>query len=58
MDSETEQRYDELKLLAQALDNAKKNGLELEFLDFFLVDYKTNGDILGAIWYADCEWDL
>lgn len=58
MDSDTEQRYEELKLLSQAIDNAKKCGLELEFLEFFLIDYKNNGDILGAIWYADCEWDL
>lgn len=58
MDQEYEKMRGELSALIAAIDNARANGLEYEFLEFFLRDYKTSGSIPEAIWYADCEWDL
>jgi hypothetical protein len=49
---------EELNALFDALRHAKKNGLEYEFMEFFLSDYGNNKSVPGAIWYANCEWDL
>lgn len=48
----------EIDVLIEALGWARKNGLEHEFLEFFLSDYATTNDILSAIDHANREWDL
>jgi hypothetical protein len=48
----------ELSALFSALEYAKLNGLEYEFMEFFLRDYGNNKSVPGAIWYANYEWDL
>lgn len=49
---------DELEGFLFAYENAKVNGLQYEFMEFFLRDYQHNHSIGEAIWYAECEWDL
>lgn len=49
---------DELEHFMVAFDNAKANGLQYEFMEFFLQDYQRNHSIDEAVWYAECEWDL
>jgi hypothetical protein len=48
----------ELSAFFSALEYAKLNGLEYEFMEFFLRDYGNEKSVPGAIWYANCEWDL
>jgi hypothetical protein len=48
----------ELSAFFSALEYAKLNGLEYEFMEFFLRDYGNEKCVPGAIWYANCEWDL
>ena len=48
----------DLKRFFEALNAARQYGLHYEFMEFFLLDYKHNGDILEAISYANREWDL
>ena len=58
MTEEDRQIRQELSALFSALDWAKLHGLEYEFMEFFLRDYGNNKNVPGAIWYANCEWDL
>lgn len=41
-----------------ALKWATDNGLQYEFMEFFLRDYGNNKDVIEAIDYANDEWDL
>lgn len=44
--------------LALFIKNAHKAGMELEFLVWFLSNYKRSGYVDGAIYHATREWDL
>lgn len=58
MTEEDRQIRQELSAFFSALKWAKVNGLEYEFMEFFLREYGIGKSVPNAIWYANCEWDL
>jgi len=58
MTEEDREIHKEITNFFDALEWATKCGLQYEFMEFFLRDYGNNKSVPGAIWYANCEWDL
>lgn len=49
---------DAVKTLIESIKWARESGLEVEFVQFFLDEFKRTGNVYESIWYANCEWDL
>lgn len=47
-----------LERFFEALSWARMNGLQVEFMESFLLDYGNTRDVLSAIAFANREWDL
>lgn len=53
-----DQHFENLQRVVNALDWARKQDLDLEWLGSFLDDYCESNNIPAAIEYANREWDL
>ena len=54
----TEDIFKESQIFLIGLDHARKHGMESEYVQWFLDDYKTSHNAQQASWYAFREWDL
>jgi hypothetical protein len=53
-----EDKVKQTKDFIASLNWARDCGLELEFVEFFLDEFKRTGNVYESIWYANREWDL
>lgn len=53
-----EDEVNEAKAFIDAFIWSRECGLDVEFVQFFLDEFKRSGNVYEAIWYANCEWDL
>lgn len=56
--AEYDNHFAQLTQVMNALDWARKQSLDLEWLSSFLDDYCESNNIPAAIEYANREWDL
>ena len=48
----------EIDYVYESIEDAYKNGMLIEFLDSFVVDYNQTKSIISAVNFANREWDL
>lgn len=53
-----DKKFAQLQQVVNALDWARRQDLDLEWLQSFLDDYCESNNIPAAIEYANREWDL
>jgi DNA-binding transcriptional MerR regulator len=58
MSEEENREYDEANILFCAIQHAQAHGMEIEFIQSFLDEFKRAHDLLGSISFAYREWDL
>lgn len=55
---EFDQRFKSIAVLLDYIKRAQREHLDIEFVDSFLEDYRSTGDVLLSAAHAAREWDL
>lgn len=53
-----EKEFEEVGMVLEAVEHAKKYGLQYEFLMFFIREIQAGVTIPSAISFAQAEWDI